>query len=702
MSLRVRCPKCKQVFEFDQPAAACVIECTYCHQRMKWAPKIPKASPAAPAPEPAIPVEPSASPEPAIPVADVVASEPWPPPEDLAPVKLVKPARPPMPVQRTNPALIIGIVAVGVVVVGMAATIAYMAMSGSSSTQTPAPTPTPGPTEIAKTPAPTPGPTPTPGPSPTPGPVTPTPPAPTPPTPAPPPVTGPIESPVDLDAQTIYAKASPSVARIEVMRPDYSHMAQGSGFVVSSDGFVVTNHHVMRAGRKGLVLLGEGKAYPVAVVLVSDQKKDLAVIKINATGLPYFALFPKDKKPAVGSKAFAIGSPLGQTNTLSEGLVSGLRDEPNRTVVQTTAEIAGGSSGGPLLDARCRVIGVNTYSLADRRGDEIVATLKFAVAHTEVHEMLARAKAALAKMTTGSGGKPLDATSSADLAQAYAHVSKSQWLDAAVGAKTLRTRNPENAEVLLLSAFLALKMNQTDEAVETYKKVVELDPNEFEGHLGLGLVYNQKKMWKEAEEVLSHAAKLRSEDASLQHALGEALLELGRKDEALTALKESTRLDPEDADAWMVLGRAYLAQKLLAPAADAFRTVIRHDPHNPLAHAYLAMVEYQNGRMNDAKEAAGVALRLQPGCPMGLYVMGLVFVNAKDWDNARKALGALEGADPKLFKELADAIKEKGGDPTPLKGDIPKKDDGKKEGGKKDDGKKETPKPPAPDPKKPK
>jgi hypothetical protein len=106
--------------------------------------------------------------------------------------------------------------------------------------------------------------------------------------------------------------------------------------------------------------------------------------------------------------------------------------------------------------------------------------------------------------------------------------------------------------------------------------------------------------------------------------------------------------------------------------------------------------------MKDAKEAAEMALRLQPGCPMGLYVMGLVFVNAKDWDNARKALGALEGADPKLFKELADAIKEKGGDPTPLKGDIPKKDDGKKEGGKKDDGKKETPKPPAPDPNKPK
>jgi tetratricopeptide (TPR) repeat protein len=514
-------------------------------------------------------------------------------------------------------------------------------------------------------------------------------------------VTGPIESPVDLDAQTIYAKASPSVARIEVMRPDYSHMAQGSGFVVSSDGFVVTNHHVMRAGRKGLVLLGEGKAYPVAVVLVSDQKKDLAVIKINATGLPYFALFPKDKKPAVGSKAFAIGSPLGQTNTLSEGLVSGLRDEPNRTVVQTTAEIAGGSSGGPLLDARCRVIGVNTYSLADRRGDEIVATLKFAVAHTEVHEMLARAKAALAKMTTGSGGKPLDATSSADLAQAYAHVSKSQWLDAAAGAKTLRTQNPENAEVLLLSAFLALKMNQPDEAMETYKKVVELDPNEFEGHLGLGLVYNQKKMWKEAEEVLSHAAKLRPEDASVQHAYGQALLELGRKDEALSALKESTRLDPEDPDAWLVLGQAYLAQKLLSPARDAFRTVIRHRPNEALAYAYLALVEYQNGQIDEAHNAADMALHIRPGCAIALHVLGLTYVHKKDWENARKALGALEAVDPKLFKELQDEIKSKGGDPTPLKGELPKKEP-KKDDTKKGDGKEDGPKIPIPEPKKPK
>ena len=699
MSLRVRCPKCKQVFEFDQPAAACVIECTYCHQRMKWAPKVPKASPApvaaplpqaailvtpAAAPEPAIPVEPSASPDPAVPVADVVSSEPWPPPEDLAPVKLVKPAAARVPAKRSSPALVIGIVAAGVIVVGLASGIAYMVMSGSPSTPTPTPTPTPGPTEIAKTATPTPGPvTPTPSPSPT-------------------PASGPIRSAVDLTPAELFAKAEPAVVRIEILKADFTPMGQGSGFLVSSDGVIVTNCHVMRSGRKGLIRFGEVKAYRMAAVLAQDEKKDLAVVKINATGMPYLELLPKDQKPEVGARAFAIGTPVGYTNTLSEGLVSGLRDTEHRAVVQTTAPISSGSSGGPLLDSRARVLGVNTYVHVDQAEGRIVENINFAVSSKEVHEILAKANAAKAKMPAATGGKALDGQAADDFTRAYEHVSKGKWLDAAVLSQSLRKKHPENVEVLLLSAFLSLRMNQPDEATETYKKVAELDSNEVEAHLGLGLVYNQKKMWKEAEEVLARAIKLRPDDASVQHALGEALLGLGRSDEALTALKESTRLDPRDADAWLVLGRAYLAQKLLAPAADAFKTVIRYDPHNPLAHAYLGMVEYRNGRMNDAKESAEMALRLQPGCPMGLYVMGLVFVNAKDWDSARKALGALEGADPKLFKELADAIKEKGGDPTPLKGDIPKKDDGKKDGGKKDDGKKETPKPPAPDPKKPK
>jgi len=671
MSLRVRCPKCRQVFEFEEPAAAGVIECAHCHQRMKWAPKVPKAAPAPPE-------DPAAPPEPAAPVESSAPAEPW-PPADLAPVKLIKPARPPMPAQRTNPALIIGIVAVGVVVVGMAATIAYLLTAGPSTT----PTPAAPPTEVAAKTTPDAAKTPVVSPQPTvPPPLVPT-------------------SLVELTPAALFAKASPSVVRIEVMKADFTPTGQGSGFLVSPDGVIVTNHHVMRAGRKGMVLFGDGKAYPVVAVLTQDEKKDLAVLKINVTGMPYLELLPKEQKPEIGAHAYAIGTPVGYTNTLSEGLVSGLRDQEHRSVVQTTAPISSGSSGGPLLDAKARVIGVNTFVHVEHSQGSIVENINFAVASKEVQELLTRAMAAKAKLPTTAAGKPLDGLAVTDLAKAYEHVGKSKWLDAAVLAQSLRKQNPENIEVLLLSAFLALKMNQPDEAMETYKKVVELDPNEVEGHLGLGLAYNDKKMWKEAAEVLAKAVQMRPDDASVQHAYGKALLELDRRDEALSALKESTRLDPMDADVWLALGQAYLAQKLFSPAEDALKTVIRHRPDNALAYAYLGLVAYHNGRMNDAKEAAGMALRIQPGLPMGFYVMGLAFANAKEWDNARKALGSLEGTDPKLFKELQDDIKSKGGDPTPLKGELPKKEP-KKGDTKKGDGKEDGPKIPIPEPKKPK
>lgn len=669
MGLRVQCPKCEQVLDVEQPSADGVIECPYCQQRMKVAPAVPKVAPSADA----------AAPPPPPP-----AEEPWPPAEEPVPLRVVKPGHPRLPAKQTSPGLVIGIVAAGVVVVGLAAGVVYLMVSGNN----PDVPPTPAPADIAKTPAPVVTPMPTPV-------ILPVPVAPLPsPSPAPTPATGPVTSAVDLDAAALFKKASPAVVQIEVMQADFTPTGRGSGFLVSSDGLVVTNHHVMRSGRKGLVLFGDGKAYRVATILAWDEKKDLAVLKINGTGFPYLELLPKKAKPEVGARAFAIGSPRGLTNSLSEGLVSGLRDQDNREVVQTTAGIAPGNSGGPLLDARARVLGVNTVKMRDEDG--LFKDLNFAVAAKEVHEILAKANAARAKMPVPTGGKSLDPQAAADFTQAYEHVSKGKWLDAAVLGQALRKKNPENIEVLLLSAFLNLRMNQPDEAMETYKKVVQLDPNEAEGHLGLGMVYNQRKMWKEAVEVLSLAVKLRPNDAGVQHAYGEALLQLERKEEALAALKEATRLDPQNAAAWLVLGQAYVAQKLYTPAEDAFKNAIKHKPDEPLAYAYLGLVEYQNGHTDAAIASAGMALRIHPTLPMALYVMGMALTKKGDLKKAGQALQSLQPVDPKLAGELADAIKAKGGSVTP------KKDGDKKDDGKKDDGKKDAPKPPGPEPKTPK
>jgi len=619
MSVRVRCPACQQVFEAGEPDSDGLIQCSECGRKLRWTQRVPTAEVA-------------------------------PPPEELAPVRVVSrlPGRmPARPAKGPNAGLIIGLVGGGMLVVGVAVIGVYMAVSGGGPTAAPKPAP------IVTQAPPTKE-------QPTPSPKVETPPQPvvTPaPVPAPVPKAAPITSPTDLDPAALFAKASPTVVTIDIMNPDNVKIGQGSGFVVSPDGIIVTNHHVLHGSRRGLARFPDGRAIPVTAILAHDGKKDLAVVKVNATNLPYLEVLAKDTKPVVGTRAFAIGSPMGFANTLSEGLVSGLREEPNRSVVQTTAPISPGSSGGPLMDARCRVIGVNTFGYSQRLPDgKVIEAINFAVASKEVHVLLEKAEAALTKQHSTHLKQPLDAQSTADLAVAYERIGAGNWLNAKTLVEDLRKKNPQNVQILLLEGLINTRLNFVDDSVKAYEAAVRVDPDEPEGQLGLGTAYYKKKMWKEAADALTRAAKLKPDDAEAQRTLGLALRQLDRKDEAIKALKEAVSLDDEDADTWMALGEAYLAQNLFSPAEDAFKKTIHLRPANGLAHANLALAACQNGHLEEARRAAEMAIRMM-GSPYAYYVMGVVLLKSGSIPDAERIVETLQKTDAKLANQLLEAIK---------------------------------------------
>jgi putative serine protease PepD len=168
----------------------------------------------------------------------------------------------------------------------------------------------------------------------------------------------------DSTAKQVYDGAKESVAFIS------SQLAQGtatgSGFVVTSDGKIVTNEHVVDGAQKVTVKLGAaGKEYP-AQVLAADASKDLALLKIDASGLKALP-FGDSKSLQVGDNVYAIGNPFGLDNTLTSGIVSALgRDiqapdgTPIAGAIQTDAALNPGNSGGALLDADGKVVGVNS------------------------------------------------------------------------------------------------------------------------------------------------------------------------------------------------------------------------------------------------------------------------------------------------------------------------------------------------------
>src|SRR3990167_3338157 len=145
--------------------------------------------------------------------------------------------------------------------------------------------------------------------------------------------------------------------------PQQQQCAAGSGFLVSEDGYIVTNNHVVKDATKITVTLNDGRAFE-ATVKGNDSRTDLAVIKIDAEHLPYLTFGDSDNLK-VGEWVVAVGNPFGFEGTITKGIVSakGRQDlgiVPYEDFIQTDAAINPGNSGGPLLNVRGEVIGVNT------------------------------------------------------------------------------------------------------------------------------------------------------------------------------------------------------------------------------------------------------------------------------------------------------------------------------------------------------
>jgi Do/DeqQ family serine protease len=145
----------------------------------------------------------------------------------------------------------------------------------------------------------------------------------------------------------------------------------GSGFIISSDGYIVTNDHVVRDAESVQVKLSNDKVYDAKVV-GGDSKTDIAVIKINAADLPV-AVLGDSEKLEVGQWAIAIGNPFGLERSMTVGVVSAtgrsnMGIETFENFIQTDASINPGNSGGPLLNIYGEVIGINTAIVAAGQG----------------------------------------------------------------------------------------------------------------------------------------------------------------------------------------------------------------------------------------------------------------------------------------------------------------------------------------------
>ncbi len=171
-----------------------------------------------------------------------------------------------------------------------------------------------------------------------------------------------------LSLQEIYRRCIGSVVSIVTVTP--SGKASGTGIIMSEDGYVITNHHVIESAQAVSVLTSDNQEYAASVV-GSDETSDLAVLKVEAEGLQA-AEFGDSSVLQVGDSVAAIGDPLGTAlrGTMTDGIISAINrdltvNDRTMSLIQTNAALNNGNSGGPLINCYGQVIGINTMKMSN-------------------------------------------------------------------------------------------------------------------------------------------------------------------------------------------------------------------------------------------------------------------------------------------------------------------------------------------------
>lgn len=332
-------------------------------------------------------------------------------------------------------------------------------------------------------------------------------------------------------------RLKPAVVAIVTYDASGEALTTGSGFFIRP-GQVVTNLHVMRGARRSEIrtLDGKGRVHQVEGVLAIDEEGDLALLSVPTPPERARSSELSPTLPDEGERVFVIGNPLKLEGSVSDGIVSAVREVPGvGRIIQTTAPISHGNSGSPIFNLKGKVVGVITVKVTNGQN------INLAIGSTRVKELNA------GKLRPLSDLPAKDKIN--DMGEAlYRTGLESLWLgnyDHAVGYfENAANRNPKRADAWIQVGYCKVKQGKTEEAIKAYQQALQLKP--------------------ESEEILNK--------------LGDAYYYAGRMEEAIGSYKEAARLNPGSAEAYYNLALVYFEtgdHKLAATQANILQQLDR-------------------------------------------------------------------------------------------------------------------------------
>lgn len=330
-------------------------------------------------------------------------------------------------------------------------------------------------------------------------------------------------------------RVKPAVVAIATYDANGEALMTGSGFFLRP-GQVVTNLHVVRGAVRVEVktLDGKGKVYPVNGTLDIDEEGDLALLNVETARERARSSELASELPDEGETIFVIGNPLKLEGSVSDGIVSAVREVPNSyRIIQITAPISHGNSGSPVFNLRGQVLGVVTVKVTNGQN------INLAIAAARVAQLTAGKLQPLPALAVKAKG---------DVAESlYRSGLDSLWLgnyDNAVGYfENAANKNPRRAETWVQVGYCKVKQGKTLEAIQAYTQALQLKPEDPEIHNKLGDAYYYSGRLREAIDSYTEAARLRPDWAETFYNLAIAYAESGNPSMAASHARILQRLD---------------------------------------------------------------------------------------------------------------------------------------------------------------
>lgn len=441
-------------------------------------------------------------------------------------------------------------------------------------------------------------------------------------------------------------RIKPSAVAIETFDARGQQLSRGSGFFIDSDR-VVTNRHVIENAYRAEVHSYNGYVYPVKGVVAVDAEGDIAVLRIEAPAGQVRALSLDRTSPQEGESVVVIGNPFGLEGSVTNGIVSAVRDIPTfGRIIQITAPISPGSSGSPVVNMHGQVIGVATLQITGGQ------SINFAIPSERISQLQSGGTLLPLSELVAASGRNKRAKAVQAFRDGLSFLSQDDCEKALPYFEKAVESDSNYAEAWAQAGFCREKLGRHSDAIEASRKAVALRPS-AESYFNIGLANYYLKQYREAADSYRQSIRLDPYNgADAWYALGLVYRDWGKADEEIQAYKQAIRLRPDYTSAYERLGARFSRSKKYSEAIEIFRQLTALKPGDATAPNSMGEAYFELGKFPEAAEAFRQAIRLKPDFGQAYYNLGKCLLAMGNRDGALEQYNILQNLDQDWAEKL--------------------------------------------------